>query len=119
MASTIIFSFLLAFVSLSAADYPLINGHHPFDPGYTIGAYDRDFTLVGSSLQAVHEGQRAPTGLALDTDSKLYLTYPRNLGPTPNNVVIATSFTDEEPWPSAAIQNCTTTQNASTCFINV
>jgi hypothetical protein len=119
MAYTIISSFLLALVSLSAADYPLINGYRPFDLGYTIDAYDRDFTLVGSPLHAVHESQRAPAGLALDTDSKLYLTYPRNSGPTPNNVVIATSFMDEEPWPSAAIQNCTTTQNASTCFINV
>lgn len=30
-----------------------------------------------------------------------------------------TSFNDEEPWPTAAWQNCTEGQDPSTCFINV
>jgi hypothetical protein len=33
--------------------------------------------------------------------------------------VICTSFNDEKPWPNAAIQNCTSGQDPSTCFINV
>jgi Major royal jelly protein len=47
------------------------------------------------------------------------LTYCRNSGATPVNGPIATSFTDEQPCPSAAIQNCTVGQNFSECFINV
>ena len=85
----------------------------------TIGVCPQDFTIIGPQVQPFHESSKAPTGLAVDCDHNIYLTYPRNSGPTPNNVVIATSFTDEEPWPSAEIQNCTAGQNASTCFINV
>jgi len=88
-------------------------------PNSTIGTCPNDFTIIGPSLEPVHESTSPPTGLAIDPNLNLYLTYPRNSGPTPNNVVICTSFTQEEPWPTAEIQNCTTGQNASTCFINV
>ena len=85
----------------------------------TIGACPQDFSIISPPLEAVHESQQAPTGLAVDNDLNIYLTYPRNSGYTPKNVVIATNFTGEIPWPSAAIQNCAPGQNASTCFINV
>ncbi|KAI9689265.1 MAG: hypothetical protein M1820_010176 [Bogoriella megaspora] len=78
-----------------------------------------DFTIIGAPLQAVHESSSPPTGLALDNSNHIYLTYPRNTGQTPSNVVIAKNFTAEEPWPNAAIQNCTAGQDPSTCFINV
>ena len=74
----------------------------------------------GPPLQAVHAStERPPTGFAVDPSLNIYLTYPRNTGPTPNNVVIATNFTGEKAWPNPEIQNCTAKQNASTCFINV
>lgn len=94
-------------------------GVRPFGTGYTRGAYPRDFNIVGSDMEAIHDSQSAPTGLAVDVYHRLYLTYPRNNGPTPNNVVICTSFNAEKPWPNDAIQNCTTGQDPSTCFINV
>lgn len=84
-----------------------------------LGSTPSDFSIIGPPLQAIHSSSRPPTGLAVDPSLNIYLTYPRNTGPTPNNVVISISFTDEEPWPNAAIQNCTANQNASTCFINV
>ncbi|KAI4241616.1 MAG: hypothetical protein L6R40_004448 [Gallowayella cf. fulva] len=78
------------------------------------------FSIIGPPLQAVHASiDRALTGFAVDPSLNIYLTYPRNSGPTPNNVVIATNFTGEKPWPTPEIQNCTAGQNASTCFINV
>ena len=85
----------------------------------TIGTTPQDFSIIGPPLQAVHESVQAPTGLAVDNDLNIYLTYPRNSGATKDNVVIATNFTGEEPWPSSGIQNCSAGQNASTCFINV
>lgn len=85
----------------------------------TNGICPSDFTIIGPALEAVHESKSPPTGLAIDPSLNLYLTYPRNTGLTPNNVVICTSFSGEEPWPSASIQNCTSGQNASECFINV
>ncbi|ORY59276.1 major royal jelly protein-domain-containing protein [Pseudomassariella vexata] len=88
-------------------------------PNSTIGVCTQDFDIIGSGLEAVHESIQAPTGLAVDSTLNVYLTYPRNSGPTPKNVVLATSFTEEEPWPSADIQNCTPSQNISECFINV
>ncbi|KAF9741828.1 major royal jelly protein [Paraphaeosphaeria minitans] len=91
----------------------------PKSANSTLGVCPTDFTIIGSELEPVHESIKAPTGLAIDPSLGLYLTYPRNSGPTPDNVVKCTSFDTEEPWPSAAIQNCTTGQNASTCFINV
>jgi hypothetical protein len=94
-------------------------GFRPFGSGYNNGAYPQDFTLFGPQLEAVHDSQNASTGLAVDAASNLYLTYPRNAGPTPNNVVICTSFNDEKPWPNATIQNCVAGQDPSTCFINV
>lgn len=109
----------LAFVVAVTVSSPLVDGYQPFESGFTIGTYPQDFSLVGPALEAIHESQQAPTGLAIDNQNNTYLTYPRNSGLTPNNVVIATSFTDEVPWPSAEIQNCTAGQNASTCFINV
>lgn len=94
-------------------------GFRPFGPGYTKGAYPQDFNVVGQELEAVHDSQKPSTGLAVDNENKLYLTYPRNASPTPSNVVICTSFNDEQPWPNAAMQNCTVDQDPSTCFINV
>jgi hypothetical protein len=94
-------------------------GFRPFGPGYNHGAYPQDFTIVGPRLEAVHDSQIPSTGLAVDVNHNLYLTYPRNAGPTPSNVVICTSFNDEKPWPNAAMQNCTAGQDPSTCFINV
>ncbi|KAF2473601.1 uncharacterized protein BDR25DRAFT_386394 [Lindgomyces ingoldianus] len=82
-------------------------------------ASSTDYGVIGPPLQAVHASQSPPTGLAIDPDLKIYLTYPRNTGPTPNNVVICPTYSTEEPWPNAEIQNCTSSQNASTCFINV
>ncbi|KAL1604535.1 hypothetical protein SLS59_003730 [Nothophoma quercina] len=94
-------------------------GFRPFGSGYTLGAWPQNFNVVGQELEAIHDSQRPSTGLAVDNEHKLYLTYPRNASPTPNNVVICTSFNDEQPWPNAAIQNCTANQDPSTCFINV
>lgn len=84
----------------------------------TIGVCPNDFTIIGPPLQPVHESKTPPTGIAVDNDLNIYLTYPRNDGPTPNCITIATSFTDEEPWPSAEIQNCTAGADLSTCFVN-
>lgn len=85
----------------------------------TLGVCPQDFTIIGGQLEAVHESVNAPTGLAVDLESNVYLTYPRNAANLTNNVVICTSFTDEEPWPNAEIQRCQPGQNASECFINV
>lgn len=85
----------------------------------TIGVCPQDFTILGGQLEAVHESRDAPTGLAVDHDLNVYLTYPRNAANATNNVVIATSFTDEAPWPSAEIQRCQPGQDVSTCFVNV
>ncbi|KJY02439.1 hypothetical protein TI39_contig51g00002 [Zymoseptoria brevis] len=90
----------------------------PFGPGFNRGAYPQDFTVSGE-LQGVHDSQQAPTGLAVDTEHNIYLTYPRNSGQTPSNVVICTDFNNEQPWPNAQIQNCTEGQDPSTCFVNV
>ncbi|KAL9106600.1 MAG: hypothetical protein Q9227_008383 [Pyrenula ochraceoflavens] len=113
------FLVVLGLFRVTWAYYPDLDGYRPFGPGFNPGAYPQDFQLVGPPLEAVHESQQAPTGLAVDNSNNIYLTYPRNSGQTPNNVVIATSFGGEEPWPNAQIQNCTASQNASTCFINV
>ena len=88
-------------------------------PNATIGTCPQDFGIIGPALEAVHESTNAPTGLAVDPSLNIYLTYPRNSGATPVNVVIATSFTGEQPWPNAEIQNCAAGQNAAECFINV
>jgi hypothetical protein len=111
---------LLTSLSLAEAYFDTPPGDfRPFGPGYTHGAYPEDFTVVGESLEAIHDSQKPSTGLAVDINHNLYLTYPRNAGATPSNVVICTSFNDEKPWPNAAIQNCTAGQDPSTCFINV
>ena len=91
----------------------------PKSPNATLGVCPNDFSIIGGHLEAVHRSHQAPTGLAVDEDLNIYIAYPRNAGPTPNNVVIATGFDQEEPWPNAAIQNCTAGQNASLCFVNV
>ena len=103
----------------SVAQFPSTCPASPTIQNGTVGVCPTDFTIIGPPLEAVHESHSPPTGLAIDPELNLYLTYPRNSGPTPNNVVICTSFDTEEPWPSAAIQNCTSGQNASECFINV
>ncbi|KAI0867789.1 major royal jelly protein-domain-containing protein [Hypoxylon argillaceum] len=114
-----LFSIYASLVGLAAAQFPTSCPAPSSQPNGTLGVCPNDFAIIGPSLEAVHEGVLAPTGLAIDPDLRLYLTYPRNSGATPNNVVICTSFTDEAPWPSAAIQNCTSGQDPSTCFINV
>lgn len=110
---------LASVLSLVTAQFPSSCPEPSYNTKGTLGVCPNDFTIIGPSLEPVHESTKPPTGLAIDPNLKLYLTYPRNSGPTPNNVVSCTSFTTEEPWPSAAIQNCTEGQNASTCFINV
>lgn len=109
---------LLSFVPAALAYFDT-SGFRPFGPGYNHGAYPEDYGVTGPPLDAVHDSQNAPTGLAVDDDHRVYLTYPRNSGQTPNNVVICTTFNDEEPWPNAAFQNCTEDQDPSTCFVNV
>ena len=110
---------LALLASTAAAYFPIEGGFRPFGPGYNHGAYPQDFSVVGPALQAVHDSQTAPTGLAVDDEHNIYLTYPRNMGQTPNNVVICTGFNDEQPWPNASIQNCTQGQDPATCFVNV
>jgi hypothetical protein len=95
------------------------DGFRPFGPGYTKGAYPQDFNVVGQELEAVHDSQSPSSGLAVDTEHILYLTYPRNASPTPNNVVVCISFNNEQPWPNSTMQNCTASQDPSTCFVNV
>ncbi|KAH9838960.1 major royal jelly protein [Teratosphaeria destructans] len=99
--------------------FPETETYRPFGPGYNYGAYPQDFSIVGPPLEAVHDSQEPPTGIAVDNAHNLYLTYPRNSGPIKNNVVICTDFNNEAPWPNATIQNCTTGQDPSTCFVNV
>ncbi|KAK5695618.1 hypothetical protein LTR17_024545 [Elasticomyces elasticus] len=111
---------LLALASTSAAQFFDTTGaFRPFGAGFNRGAYPQDFSVVGPELEAVHDSQSPPTGLAVDKALNIYLTYPRNSGQTPNNVVICTGFNSEKPWPSAEIQNCTAGQDPSTCFLNV
>ncbi|CAK3959124.1 Hypothetical predicted protein [Lecanosticta acicola] len=123
MASVRRISWLLALAAIPAAraswDEPFYGSYQPFAPGYTYGAYPQDYGVSGPPLEPVHESQKAPTGLAVDLKHNLYLTYPRNSGLTPNNVVICNSFSEEKPWPNAQIQNCTAGQDPSTCFVNV
>ena len=110
----------LAFVGTAAAQFFDTNGtFRPFGPGYNRGAYPQDFNVVGPALEAVHDSQTPPTGLAVDNDLNIYIAYPRNTGLTHNNVVICTDFNNEKPWPSAEIQNCTSGQDPGTCFVNV
>ncbi|KAK4902168.1 hypothetical protein LTR27_001070 [Elasticomyces elasticus] len=79
---------LLALAGTSAAQFFDTNGaFRPFGAGFNRGAYPQDFSVVGSELEAVHDSQSPPTGLAVDKDLNIYLTYPRNSGQTPNNVV--------------------------------
>ncbi|KAL1879194.1 hypothetical protein Daus18300_001773 [Diaporthe australafricana] len=116
-------SLILGFLSLTV----LVTATFPSDcpdpalssSNTTNGVCLQDFTLIGGALEAVHESTKAPTGLAVDLDENIYLTYPRNFENATNTVTIATSFAAEEPWPSAEIQNCQPGQNASECFINV
>ena len=56
------------------------SGFRPFGPGFNRGAYPQDFSVVGPPLEAVHDSQEAPTGLAVDEQHRIYLTYPRNSG---------------------------------------
>ena len=110
---------VLAIIATTNAFFDTIGNFRPFGPGFNRGAYPQDFNVVGPPLEAVHDSQEAPTGLAVDEQHSIYLTYPRNMGPTPNNVVKCTGFNEEQPWPNAAIQNCLHGQDPSTCFINV
>jgi len=112
---------LLALAGTAAAQqlWDTTGEFRPFGPGFNRGAYPQDFSVVGPPLEGVHDSQQAPTGLAVDNNHNLYLTYPRNSGQTPNNVVLCTGYNSEVSWPNATIQNCTANQDPSTCFINV
>ncbi|KAK0323500.1 hypothetical protein LTR82_005247 [Friedmanniomyces endolithicus] len=56
---------LLAFTGVTTAQsFDTIGGFRPFGPGYNHGAYPQDFNVVGPALEAVHDSQTAPTGLA-------------------------------------------------------
>lgn len=85
----------------------------------TVGVCPQDFTIIGGALEVVHESTSPPTGLAVDLSHTVYLTYPRNAADTSVNVVVATGFAGEEPWPSAEMQRCAAGQDAATCFVNV
>lgn len=121
-AKMLLLGVLVGLSALVAADFPP-PGTCPStaltSSNSTLGVCPQDFTIIGGQLEAVHESVNAPTGLAVDSDSNVYLTYPRNAANLTNTVVICTSFTDEEPWPNADIQRCQPGQNASECFINV
>lgn len=113
-------SLLLSLSALSSADFSQTCPSTSLtSSNATLGVCPQDFTIIGGELEAVHESVNAPTGLAVDDKLNVYLTYPRNSANLTNNVVICTSFTDEEPWPNAEIQRCQPGQNASECFINV
>lgn len=84
-----------------------------------IGICPSDLDVIGNDVEAVHASVRAPTGITVDPDHNLFFTYARNMEKQNYTVTKATSFTDEEPWPSEEWQNCADGQNASTCFVNV
>jgi hypothetical protein len=75
--------------------------------------------IVGNDLEAVHESIRAPTGLGVDSQHNIFITYARNNEPQNITLAKATGFSTEEHWPSQEWQNCVTGQNLSTCFVNV
>ncbi|KAK9779447.1 hypothetical protein SCAR479_03513 [Seiridium cardinale] len=112
---------IMAFIAGAAAQgFPSTCPAVPtYNPNATLGVCPTDFTIIGPELEPIHESKTAPTGLAVDCELNVYLTYPRNTGATPINVAKATNFTSEEPWPNAAIQNCTVSQDPAECFINV
>lgn len=119
-ARTLLVGIVLGFSKLANAAFPSTCPDPALSSSNaTLGVCPQDFTIIGGTLEAVHESTDAPTGLAVDNALNVYLTYPRNAENSTNNVVISTSFTDEEPWPSAEIQRCVAGQNVSTCFINV
>ena len=110
---------LFLLFGLAAAQFPSTCPPAPSDGNGTVGICPGDFAVVGPTLEPVHESTNPTTGLAVDPSLNIYLMYPRNTGPTPINVVIVTSFTDEVPWPNAEIQNCTEGQNIAECFVNI
>lgn len=85
----------------------------------TIGTCPQDYPIVGKTLEPVHESHDPPTGLAVDREHNIYLTYPRNNGPVNVTLTIATGFDTEEAWPNAWIQNCQKNEDRTFCFINV
>lgn len=89
------------------------------DNDTTIGICESDFDVVGGDLEAVYEGARAPTGIAVDPDLNIFFTYARNMEVQNYTLTKATSLTSEVPWPSEEWQNCNDGQNASECFVNV
>lgn len=111
---------LLSLAGSIAATFPTVCPDPALSSSNTTnGVCAQDFKIIGGALEAVHESTLAPTGLAVDLDENIYLTYPRNFENGTNAVTIATSFDGEDPWPSAEIQNCQPGQNVSECFINV
>jgi hypothetical protein len=128
MFPTLYLCFSLLFQSIQAGSE---TSHHPYCfphlpkhttcPNYVPfpPVCSSDYPIIGPTLQPVHSSSSPPTGLAIDRNLSLYLTYPRNSGSTPNNVVICPTYDTEEPWPNSSIQNCYPGRNASECFINV
>lgn len=84
-----------------------------------IGACSSDLQVIGDGPEVVHEGAIPPTGIAVDPDHNVFLTYARNMQRQNYTITKATSSTEEVPWPTEEWQNCAEGQNASTCFINV
>lgn len=84
-----------------------------------IGACSSDLQVIGNGPEVVHEGTIPPTGIAVDPDHNVFLTYARNMQRQNYTMTKATSSTEEVPWPTEEWQNCAEGQNASTCFINV
>lgn len=84
-----------------------------------IGACSSDFQVIGDVPEVVHEGSIPPTGIAVDPEHNVFLTYARNMQKQNYTMTKASSFTEEVPWPTEEWQNCAEGQNASTCFVNV
>lgn len=84
-----------------------------------IGSCAADLEVIGNALETVHEGDRPPTGIAVDPEHNIFFTYARNMEDQVWTLTKATGFTTEEPWPTEEWQNCEEDQDASTCFVNV
>lgn len=120
LASILFISGLLGLAPFSNAEFPSTCPDVSITSSpTTVGVCPQDFTIIGGALEPIHDSAEVPTGLAVDPDLNIYLTYPRNAANSTDNVVICTSYTDEEPWPSAEIQRCAEGQDPSTCFVNV
>ncbi|CAN8096990.1 unnamed protein product [Discula destructiva] len=111
---------VVATAQVSAAAYSCPTPLSQLRNGTTpVGICAADLDVIGNAPEAVHSGERGATGIAVDPEHNIFFTYARNMEAQNYTVTKATSFTTEEPWPSAEWQNCADGQNASTCFVNV